>query len=199
MKWSESRHSQQLAEEGMRWKQGQNLYFTICSTMWDSMGPQLPPKQLMISCVFLNLCIVQRCCHSCCPFHPQNWMDPLLSGILSAPSLLGSQKSLDHQPALWVFLSFLAKLLYPGRRVAFAGFEELSSLYKRQIVFQQCESWVWEPLFKLSCAGFCDKLRLLFCFVFLPWRGNQMQQASLWWAVSDVAKATKSGSSSDGS
>lgn len=151
--------SQQWPEEGMRWEQGQKLYFTIYTTMWVSVGRQLPPKHLVISwCVFKNP-IAQRCCNS--------------DGHVTIN-------------LYWECSSY-------SQQSSFIQEEEVP------LLVWGTESWVEEPLFELSCAGFYDKLRLLFCFVFLPCRGNQMQQAPLQWAVSDVAKATKSGSSKDGS
>lgn len=41
-----------------------------------------------------------------------------------------------------------------------------SLLCVRHIVFQLHKSWVWAPLFKLSCAAFRDKSRLLFVLFF---------------------------------
>ena len=54
-------------------------------------------------------------------------------GILIAPpplTCLWICKVTWLSTVLWMFLSFSAKLLYPGRRVTFLGFEELSSLCK---------------------------------------------------------------------
>lgn len=71
----------------------------------------------------------------------------------------------------------LAKLLSPGRQAAFVGFEDLSS--SAETAFQS--QGAWGPLCKPSCAESSDKLRLLFCFVFLPSRGNQMQRPLCAW------------------
>lgn len=111
--------------------------------------------------------------HSCCPpVAPVKW---LCSPGDILPSLTGLCVHRATEPSIRprVNVSQLpAELLSPGRKVAFVGFEDLSS--RAETAFPS--EGAWGPLCKLSCAESRDKLRLLFCFVFLPYRGNRTQR-----------------------
>lgn len=62
-----------------------------------------------------------------------------------------------------MFLSFLAKLLCPGRRVAFVGFEELSSLYKTNSFFSNVRAEFGSHCLSFPVLGFV--INWDFCFV----------------------------------
>lgn len=156
-------------------------------------GFWLPPKHLMASLCFQTLGLAREVViHCCCPpVAPVKWLcspgDPnCLPSFLDWP--VGSQSHWTISRLRVNVSQLQAELLSPGRKVAFVGFEELSS--RAETAFPS--EGAWGLLCKLSCAGSHDKLRLfvLFCFSSSQRKSNAKAPACL-------AEPTKSGSSSD--